>query len=713
MPALCLCLAISCTDDDPNEQAAVAKVIGPAGGTITMKGGASMEVPPGALSKDITFTIDRLSTPATLPFALLGDVYLITPAGTEFLKPVKVIVPYDATKLPAGKSQKDVTLATAQEQDGLWNELKGTAAAGKVTAEITHLSLFSPVIYGFMTWVKLPASHFYMGSTTSDKCRNTDETHHKVSFTQEKEIMASEVTQHQFLYRMGYNPSHFVKCGGTCPVENVNWHEAASYANAMSKAFGLENCYACQGSQKAVVCQVAAPFISSKTIYHCKGFRLPTEAEFEYAARATTVTSLYIGDLTNCTGSDALATKIAWYKATSGAKTHWAASRLLNLWRIADTSGNVAEWVNDWYAKDPGTPAAVDPPGPNAGSKRVLRGGSFASEPKDVRCAARASEDPLTRDKTIGFRLIRNKPPKPPDGGGDKDAGKKDAWDVEAGNKDTGGDAVDSGNQNQDTGPAKNEECKTAKLIATPSGSKKVQVTQDTKNAKQDFYLSKSGDLYYQISLPTGAYKFRLVPKGWKMTLWWLRDPLTCSYKQATAVETNGATKEFTLHVPTKDVKAFVVGSSTAGQGSFFDIFVEVPLPAPCQSGTPTNDTCAKPKVLSTGAFPVIEKAKDEGSCCGTNDVTGEGHFGPDLWYKASLSPGKYKVTVTTTTGWTPHTWVSMVGATACTSYLYGGQGSVTFTVSSTKDYIIAVDGNNFVSGNGCGPFELKIEKLP
>jgi len=211
-------------------------------------------------------------------------------------------------------------------------------------------------------------------------------------------FMASEVTQNQFLYRIGYNPSHFIKCGGTCPVENVNWHEAAMFANAMSKIYGLQKCYACQGALKAVICQIAAPFASgTKSIYDCPGFRLPTEAEFEFAARATTNTSLYNGDLKNCTGSDPLAEKIAWYKADSGAKTHWAGSRRWNNWNIFDTSGNVAEWIQDWYEKDLGTQVNIDPWGPAVGAAKMLRGGSFISEPKDVRCAARAMDQAAQR----------------------------------------------------------------------------------------------------------------------------------------------------------------------------------------------------------------------------------------------------------------------------------------------------------------------------
>ena len=254
------------------------------------------------------------------------------------------------------------------------------------------------------TWVTINAGTFQMGSPSSEICRSNDETQHQVTLTHKFEIQSTEVTQAQFTSLMGYNPSNFSSCGGTCPLEKVNWYEAAAYANALSAQVGKAKCYKCTGSGKSVSCTEATAY-AGKKVYTCPGYRLPTEAEWEFAYRAGTSTAFYNGGITSCSSKDANLEKIGWYYQNSSSTTHPVGQKTPNTWGLYDMAGNVWEWCHDWYGSYPSS-SVSDPVGPT-GSSRVLRGGSRDRDPNNVRAANRDYYSPAGRLNDIGFRCTR------------------------------------------------------------------------------------------------------------------------------------------------------------------------------------------------------------------------------------------------------------------------------------------------------------------
>lgn len=242
-------------------------------------------------------------------------------------------------------------------------------------------------------WITVAAGEFLMGSPADEEHRFDDERQHQVRLTHQFRMMSTEVTQGEFERVMGYNPSRFSQCGDNCPVERVSWHEAAAFGNALSEQAGVEPCYRCTGTAPEVTCSPSDAFTPIQT---CPGFRLPTEAEWEFALRAGTTASRY-GDLD----------RIAWYRGNSGGRTHRAATREPNPWGFYDLFGNVMEWCHDWYSPFTGD-AQTDPVGPANGSIRALRGGSWLINDWRVRAAYRYRFDPRTKVSYLGFRVAQS-----------------------------------------------------------------------------------------------------------------------------------------------------------------------------------------------------------------------------------------------------------------------------------------------------------------
>jgi len=179
-----------------------------------------------------------------------------------------------------------------------------------------------------------------------------------------------EVTQGQWQRIMGSNPSHFSSCGDNCPVENVSWRDVQEFIRKLNNQSG-------------------------------KRYRLPTEAEWEYAARSGGKREKWSGTSDGSSLGD-----YAWYDANSGGQTHPVGQKRPNGLGLHDMSGNVWEWCQDWYGRNYYSSSGRDNPGgPSSGSHRVIRGGSWNSDAADARAAFRNRYIPVIRDSFLGFRL--------------------------------------------------------------------------------------------------------------------------------------------------------------------------------------------------------------------------------------------------------------------------------------------------------------------
>jgi len=230
-------------------------------------------------------------------------------------------------------------------------------------------------------FVLIEPGTFMMGAPPGEEGRDRSETQHQVTLTRAFCMKATEITQGEWQRVIKDNPSEFKRCGANCPVEQVSWDDAVFYANALSRREGLPECYA--GSTFAGL--------------GCRGYRLPTEAEWEYAARAGTTAATY-GNLD----------RTAWYGQREGETTHLVRQKQPNAWGLYDMLGNVWEWTADWSGTYPGT--VTDPTGAVASSYRMIRGGSWYDPASYARAAIRSGENPITRSSHLGFRLVRTAP---------------------------------------------------------------------------------------------------------------------------------------------------------------------------------------------------------------------------------------------------------------------------------------------------------------
>lgn len=226
-----------------------------------------------------------------------------------------------------------------------------------------------------MAFVLVAAGTFEMGSPATESGRDADEGPvHAVTLSRPFYLGKYEVTQGQWEAVMGTTPSRFPRCGRTCPVEMVSWDDAQAFIAALNRQEGVPV------------------------------YRLPTEAEWEYAARAGTQTAYHFGHTAR------ELERYAWYgdNGLFRAGTHPVGQKQPNGWGLYDMHGNVWEWVADWYGKHTySSRPAMDPRGPRTGTQRVFRGGDWAISARHCRAASRGGAAPDNYGAGIGFRLAR------------------------------------------------------------------------------------------------------------------------------------------------------------------------------------------------------------------------------------------------------------------------------------------------------------------
>ena len=219
-----------------------------------------------------------------------------------------------------------------------------------------------------MEFAWIPAGSFFMGSPSNEKGRHSDETQHGVRIRRGFWIGRYEVTQGEWSEAMGRNPSNFKKCGWRCPVERVSWDDAQDFISTLNR----------------------------KEAGRGYRYRLPSEAEWEYAARAGTAGPRH-GELA----------EVAWYWTwKSSDRPRPVGQKRANGWGLHDMLGNVWEWTADWYGRYP-TGRVTDPRGPGTGTNKVRRGGSWNAVGWKVRSAYRGTRSTGGRSGDVGLRLVR------------------------------------------------------------------------------------------------------------------------------------------------------------------------------------------------------------------------------------------------------------------------------------------------------------------
>ena len=229
-----------------------------------------------------------------------------------------------------------------------------------------------------MHFVYISPGSYLRGSPADEVGRTIDEEQHKVTLTDGYYVQTTEVTQKQWKAVMGALPRHIKKCSEECPVDRLSWYDAQTFIRKLNELEG--------GAY----------------------YRLPTEAEWEYAARAGSITAFANGEIANSACGDPTLGEIGWYCGNSKSYPHHpVAQKEPNSWGIYDMHGSVWEWCADWYSSYP-QGSVTDPSGPSDGRERVIRGGGLADNARSCRSANRLSLRSDIIIDNIGIRLVRS-----------------------------------------------------------------------------------------------------------------------------------------------------------------------------------------------------------------------------------------------------------------------------------------------------------------
>lgn len=281
-------------------------------------------------------------------------------------------------------------------------------------------------------WCSVHGGEFQWGQTHCSSCLFGGPTSNVASprtFTLTYALLVQqlETTQADWQAVRGTEPSYFSDCGDACPVERVSWYDAAWYCNQLSARQGLNECYElteCEGSP-GTGCEPGASLCQGD--FHCRelevisptecdGYRLPTNTEWEFLARAGTVEATYSGSVENChmCAHEPVLDEIAWYCANADGKPHPGGQKTPNQWQLFDMLGNVMEWtdgrVEDNWALD-----TVDPVSEWGNTffrlyEREVRGGSWWLAPRYATAYSRLGLEARSRHRQVGFRVVRTRP---------------------------------------------------------------------------------------------------------------------------------------------------------------------------------------------------------------------------------------------------------------------------------------------------------------
>ncbi len=225
-----------------------------------------------------------------------------------------------------------------------------------------------------MEFIYVAPGKFVMGSPKNESGRDRDETPHQVTLTCGFYLQTTPVTQGQWKSVMGSNPSYFKNGGAARPVEQVCWQEVQGFLERLNRQEGTNR------------------------------YRLPTEAEWEYACRAGAETAYFFGE------NEQDLDRFAWFDSNADQSTHPVGGKAPNPWGVYDMLGNVWEWCADWKGPYPDG-YATDPRGPESGTERILRGGSWFNDSRYLRCANRYGDRPGDSSFLVGFRVAMSGSP--------------------------------------------------------------------------------------------------------------------------------------------------------------------------------------------------------------------------------------------------------------------------------------------------------------
>ena len=293
------------------------------------------------------------SSSLTGDFFFSGQRGLVVQASQE--APVKVPARVAAQKRPAKPVAEGYQPTTGARFEPDTDSLERSARRIEMTNPLG------------MTFVFVPPGSFMMGSPAGETGRDADERRHRVTLTGGFFMQTTEVTQRQWESVMGAMPADFQDCGGDCPVEMVSWNDVGAFIEKLNRLEG--------GAL----------------------YRLPTEAEWEYACRAGGGRPIAGGGINT----------VGWYRANTGGRPKPVGGKRPNAWGLYDMHGNVYEWCQDRFGPY-AAGSAADPAGADAGLFRVFRGGAWISGANACRAAVRSCQQVDFRGNHLGFRLVRN-----------------------------------------------------------------------------------------------------------------------------------------------------------------------------------------------------------------------------------------------------------------------------------------------------------------